>query len=240
MGKFWLTLVLCFVSLESQANSRLLVAVASNFEPTARALIASFNQQQPSINIALSSAASGTHFHQIINGAPYDIFLSADTHFPQKLHAAGYAGEIRGYARGKLVLTSKLPFEYQQAIQDIALGKARLAIANPNTAPYGLAAQQVLSNEHISITPIQGQNVGQALNFLTSGAVDFAFASLSQVLHRHDIYWQLAPAVHDPIDQAAILLAMNNADAQTFWQFLSSREATAIIVAHGYEEASVD
>lgn len=237
MGKVWLIVLLCAVSMQSQAGARLLIAVASNFEPTARVLVEAFHQQHPNIEVALSSASSGTHYHQIVRGAPYAIFLSADKRYPQTLVAEGVAGDIRVYARGTLVLASKQPFEYSDAIKTIAEGNARLAIANPRTAPYGLAAQQVLNTAGVAVVPIQGQNVGHALNFVSSGAVEFAFAALSQVLHRDDFYWQLAPTVYAPIDQAGILLATHDPNAATFWQYLASREAIAIITAHGYEEA---
>lgn len=236
MGKVWLTLLLCAFSIQSQASARLFIAVASNFEPTARVLAEAFHQQHPDIEVVLSSASSGTHYQQIVRGAPYGIFLSADKRYPQTLVDEGIAGDTHVYARGTLVLASKKPFEYPQAMQAIATGNARLAIANPRTAPYGLAAQQVLASTGIAAVTIQGQNVGQALNFVSSGAVDFAFAALSQVLHRDDFYWQLAPKVYAPIEQAGILLTTQDPNASIFWQYLASAEAIAIIKAHGYEE----
>jgi len=238
MTKRWLTLLLCFFTLPGWADTRVLVAVASNFEPVAQALGKVFSHTHPDIKIAFSGAASGTHYHQILRGAPFDIFLSADRYYPSKLSALGKFGPQQDYAKGKLVLTSRKRFQYDTAMQNIASGNARLAIANPKMAPYGLAAQQVLDANGIKITTVQGQNVGQALNYLTAGAVDYAFASKSQVLPLDNIFWQPVPADHEPIFQAGILLTPDKSAALAFWQFLFSPEARQLIASMGYEAIS--
>ena len=240
MGKLLLTLFLAVMASTSQANSRLLIAVASNFEPTARALASAFEQQHPAINIHISSAASGTHFHQIERGAPFAIFLSADQAYPQLLAYHGRGSDLKNYARGTLVLACREGWDFSAAMQRIANGEARVAIANPNTAPYGRAAQQVLNREGILPPYVQGQNVGQTLNFLGAGAVDCAFAAHSQVLQNPSIAWTEVPAVYEPIDQAGLLLQPNNQEAAAFWRFLDSQGAKNIIASHGYQVVQHD
>ncbi len=240
MGKLLLTLLLAVTASTSQASSRLLVAVASNFEPAARALASAFQQQHPAIAIQLSSAASGTHFHQIERGAPFAIFLSADQSYPKLLAEHGRGSELKLYARGTLVLACREGWDFSTAMQRIASGEARVAIANPNTAPYGRAAQQVLHREGLVAPFVQGQNVGQALNFLGAGAVDCAFAARSQVMQKPSIAWSEVPAVYDPIDQAGLLLQPNNPEATAFWHFLDSEGAKNIIASHGYQAVPHD
>ncbi len=235
MGKLLLTLLLAVTANTSQASSRLLIAVASNFEPTARALASTFEQQHPAVSIQLSSAASGAHYHQISRGAPFALFLSADRAYPQLLADQGRGIELKNYARGSLVLACRENWGFADAMQRISRGAARIAIANPNTAPYGRAAQQVLNREGIAPPYVQGQNVGQALNFLGAGAVDCAFAARSQVMQKPSIAWAEVPAVYDPIDQAGLLLQPNNQQAAAFWHFLDSDSAKSIISSQGYQ-----
>lgn len=238
MKSRWLTLLLCCVCLTSWAEARVLIAAASNFEPAARVLAASYQRQHPDIELVISSAASGTHFHQIERGAPFNIFLSADQYYPQRLAATGHYAELSPYATGVLVLASRQAFDIDKALSDIAAGSARLAIANPRTAPYGQAAQHVLQHAGINTPYVQGQNVGQTLNFLAAGAVDYAFVALSQVINRSDIYWRHAPAVYPAIAQYGVLLTPEHTPAQQFWRYLISPDAQAIIASMGYAEAN--
>lgn len=232
--------LLFFLSLLSlpllgRADARLHIAVASNFEPAARALVANFEAEHEGVSIALSSASSGTHFHQIQHGAPFAIFFSADQRYPEALSQNPSYGEVYTYALGQLVLASRSPFEYAHAMDSIKNTTARLAIANPITAPYGRAAAEVLQASAVTGTTIQGQSVGQTFGFLKSGAVDFAFVARSQVVAQPTIYWQLAPNNYSPIEQAAILLKPKDELAQAFWSYLQSHPAQAIIRSFGYE-----
>ena len=230
---FFITLL--SLPLLGRADARLYIAVASNFEPAARALVADFEAEHQGVSVSLSSAASGTHFHQIKHGAPFAIFFSADQHYPSQLRKDPRLGEIYTYARGQLVLASRSAFEYNSAIDAITEGSARLAIANPNTAPYGRAAAEVLATHSFKGPLIQGQSVGQTLGFLMSGAVDFAFIARSQLLTQPDIFWQRVPDTYSAIDQDAILLKPEDKLAQAFWSYLQSHAAQAIIQTFGYE-----
>lgn len=237
MRAFLLTLLLTTLAHHGHAESRLLIAVASNFEPTARALADDFQQANPAIHVVISSAASGTHFHQISRGAPFAIFLSADQDYPRKLAAAGKFGAVKTYALGELVLASHQAFDYNEAMQAVKTG-SKIAIANPQTAPYGRAATEVLAYAGITSPAIQAQNVAQTLHFLTTGAVQYALTAKSHVLHQAPLFWLPAPKVYGSIEQAGILLEPNNDQAVAFWHYLFSAPARNIITQFGYGVSS--
>lgn len=218
-------ILLAFASIATFAEDRLLIAVASNFEHTLKQLSADFKQQHPNIDIVSSAAASGSHFQQIRHGAPFDIFLSADANYPAQL---SQHGPVIDYAFGQLALASKRRLDINH------LEGVELAIANPNTAPYGKAAEQFLLTLGIQHRGPRGNNVGQTLNFLASGAVEAAFVALSQQSQANQFIWQAIPNDrYQPIRQSAILLN-DSPTSRLFWHYLQSAQAKAIIIANGY------
>jgi molybdate transport system substrate-binding protein len=214
------------LAIPSHASEKVMVAVASNFEYTLQQLKQDFSQQHTDITIVISAAASGTHFQQIQHGAPFDIFLSADSHFPELLKDRG---ETITYAFGKLALASNKNIEINN------LSHYTLAIANPKTAPYGLAASQFLASLNISHQGVIGHNVGQTLNYVTTGAVDGALVALAQKPLAPNLFWhEVDASAYQPIKQAAVLLKRSIA-AELFWDYLQSPSAKAIIIANGYD-----
>jgi molybdate transport system substrate-binding protein len=232
------------------ANEPVTVAVASNFAPATRDLAAEF-EQQTGTSIRISSASTGKLYAQITNGAPFDVFLAADTRRPQLLEDSGHAvaNSRTTYAFGRLILWSRDP---DLANGDCrahlaALGSKRLAIANPATAPYGAAAQQVLINIDAwnAVEPrlVTGENVSQTLQYVSSGNASLGFIAATQALDDRlpaaTCSWQVPPELHQPIEQQAVLLNRSiahakNPAAKAFLEFLHSPVGTAIIEQHGY------
>lgn len=220
------------------------VAVASNFLPTLRLLAEDF-ASQTGHRLRISSASSGKLYAQILNGAPFELFLSADSLRPQRLLAEGAVadGRIGTYARGRLVLW--LPRRQTDAEGCRALLSSspglRLAMANPRTAPYGQAAWQALTAlglEPEKMNLVFGDNVAQAWTFANSGAVDGGLVAAAQLRPHHPgCRWLLPEKLHSPLDQQAVLLERgeDNPAAQAFFRYLFGPTARRLIAQAGYQ-----
>ncbi len=221
------------------------VAVAANFVTPARQIAEAF-QQNSEHTVVISSGSTGKLFAQIEHGAPFDLFLAADSRRPQLLEQNGKAvpGSRFTYALGRLVLWSPRP-RYVDEHGDI-LGKGdfrRLAIASPRLAPYGLAAQQVMENlgvwRELRGRLVQGENIAQAFQFVVSGNASLGFVALAQIRAAGNpgSVWQIPDELYHPIRQQAVLLqrGKNSAAANAFFHYLQSSEAREIIQGMGYE-----
>ncbi len=239
-------LLLLLVSLPLRAES-LHIAVASNFAPTLSALLPLFQRQYPQ-HIAVSAAASGVLFQQIMNGAPFDLFLSADEMRPRQLELAGriHPGSRATYAIGELVIAGRdrtsIPAANDGATLRHYLGSRpdrSLAIAEPAIAPYGLAAKQVY--DHLgawrSAAPsrITASNVSQVAMLIATGSVDAGFIARAQ-LRGNDWHALSLPAdSYTAVQQQLVLLGDAPARiALDFLAFMQSDAARAIILEHGY------
>lgn len=222
---------------------RLHAAVASNFQPAMVVLARDF-ERQSGHQLTLSYGSTGKHYAQIVNGAPFDVFLAADVERPRRLESDGLAvtGSRFTYAVGKLVLWSPRPGRFEDGAKALAEGDFRfLAIANPRTAPYGLAAQQVLGNlgrwESLQSRIVRGGNIGQTFAYVKSGNAELGFVALSQLagLDESDrgSTWAVPDELYVSIEQQAVLLADREA-ARAFLDFLRSEPAAAVIRLHGY------
>jgi len=219
------------------------VAVAANFTAPANEIAAAFAKSGGD-KAVLSFGASGQFYSQIANGAPFQVFLSADAERPVKAEKDGLAvpGTRFTYAIGKLVLWSKTPGLVDPAGAVLAKGGfAKLAIADPTTAPYGLAAIQTMRTlglyEKLQPRIVQGASITQALQFVDTGAAELGFVALSQVIDQKGGSRWLVPEVdHEPIVQQAVLLktGADNPAAKAFLAFLKGPQARAIIERYGY------
>lgn len=220
------------------------IAVASNFTPTARILVEAYRQQSPADHLSLSSGSSGKLYAQIVNGAPFDIFLSADQDKPRRLLAQNLAlqGSCFSYAQGVLVLWSAS--ESGGLLTRSTLSKStfeHLALAQPQLAPYGRASMQVLErlelDEKLSGKLVYGENVSQVYQFTRSGAASFGFVPRSFIgPEMINSVWIVPYSLYDPIYQDAVLLnrGKDKLPAQRFMTFLRSEKAKKIIEASGY------
>ncbi len=219
------------------------VAVAGNFAAPLSELVRRFGEST-GIPIEASIGATGQLYTQIENGAPFHVFLAADDERPRLLEASGRA--VRGsrfpYGIGRLVL-------YAPSWDSVSAGDAELrrrtvrhlAIANPRTAPYGLAARETLVQwglwDTLQSRIIRGENVGQAFQFVESRAAEAGLVALSQVVDRErHRYWVVPSGLHDPIRQSAVLLrhGASHPGARAFVEFLQGDEARGILAEFGY------
>ena len=222
----------------------LALAVASNFRSVMPALARTFRQHVGTpVEIRLSFGATGRLHAQIVNGAPYDVFLAADADRPRRLEREGraVAGTRHPYAIGRLVLFSRDPRlvdSHGEVLKRQDIGP--LAIANPRHAPYGRAALETLNHLHLleAWRPhlVMGENVAQAYHFVVSGAAKLGFVALSNVLESGmtGSQWLVPAALHAPIRQEAILIR-DTPLARAFMTFLIGEEARFIIQRYGYD-----
>jgi molybdate transport system substrate-binding protein len=219
------------------------VAVASNFTQVLRELALDF-QKESEHRVIVASGSSGRLYAQVVNGAPYDLFFSADAEKPAQLVADGLAdaGSLVTYALGTLVLWSADPdmrVSNGEALLDPR--NQRVALANPRLAPYGAAAAQVLDGMALQgITRVTGENITQAYQFVETGNVPLGFVALSQVVEEGRIQrgagWIVPQAMYDPIRQDVVLLnhGEDSIAARNFLDFVLSTEGKNIISKYGY------
>lgn len=223
------------------------VAVASNFTAPMK-LIASEFEKTTGHRALLSFGATGKFYAQISNGAPFDVLLAADDETPARLEKDGFAvaGSRFTYATGRLVLWSAQAGLVDDQGEVLRTGRFKhLAIAAPKLAPYGTAALQTLSKLGLQLllAPrlVQGESIGQAFGFVTSGNAELGFVALSQVLEAGKIKsgsgWVVPESLHSPIRQDAVLLAQanNKPAAAMLMTFLKTDQAKAVIRAFGYQ-----
>lgn len=244
--KYWAWLIMALTFPAWGADIR--VAVAANFNGTLQQLAERY-QTEFGHTLRISSASSGALFTQIVNGAPFDVFLSADQQRPARLVEQGYAvpGTAFPYAFGVPVLWSALPDFIDAEASVLTNTSFRfLAVAEPRNAPYGLAAQQVLTaldlwdTLHEERRIVTGSSVGQTHSQVATGAAELGFVALAQVTTDEGIvgsYWLPPETWYDPIAQGAVLLrsAEQNASAQHFLHWLESDEwVQKTLITAGY------
>jgi len=223
------------------------VAVASNFSKPLH-LIAKKFKSQTGHELLISSASTGKLYAQIKRGAPYDIFMSADTKTTDRLIAEGLANNDSQYtyALGQLVLLSNHNDEVD--CKDILKGKGLryLSIANPNTAPYGLAAQQVLVHlglwETLESKLVMGENIAQAMQFVVSQNADAGLVALSLVksygLRSNQCMWPIPLTMYQEVKQSMVIVKgrqVNHAIAD-FYAFMAKDSTKKMISDLGYSE----
>lgn len=220
------------------------VAVASNFTAPMQRIAAEF-ERDTGHRARLAFGSSGKFYSQIRNGAPFQVFLSADAETPARLEQDGLAvpGSRFTYAVGTLVLWSATPGYVDGEGAVLRQGGFRhLALANPRHAPYGRAAVEALERLGLQLQPkfVQGENIAQAHQFVATGNAELGFVALSQVLRDGRIgtgsAWVVPASLHGPIRQDAVLLAAGrgNAAAEALVRYLRGEKARAVIRAFGY------
>lgn len=251
MSKITFRRFLCLMSLllvsRISSAATTLVAVAANFTKPMTEIAAEF-QKATGHEAKLSFGSSGKFVSQIENGAPFEVFLSADESNPQKLEQNGatVAGSRFVYALGKLVLWSAKPGYVDDQGQILAKGGFQhLALADPKLAPYGVAAMEVLKNlnltEKLQPLVVLGENIAQTQQFVSTGNAELGFIALSQVIENGKIAsgsgWVVPSDRYAPIKQSAVLLNLGaeNPAAKALLDYLKSKPALAIIEKYGYD-----
>ena len=225
-------------------NGPLRIAVAANFRSTMDRLIEAYQQQLDGQEIVVVSGSTGKLYAQILAGAPFHLFFAADDERPALLEDRGVIvpGSRFTYAIGALALWAPNDnFAQREPSAFLAdLGNRRLAIANPELAPYGRAAIQTLEQlgllDMLQDRIVRGENVAQAFHFARAGAASAAFVALSQVKEaeaEESRYWVVPPSFHSPIKQDGLALSDSDA-ALAFLAFCKSDRARSLIRARGY------
>jgi len=220
------------------------VAVAANFTEPAKEIALAF-EAKTGTHVVMSFGPSGGFLSQIEQSAPYEVFLSADAERPSKLEADGFsvAGKRFTYALGTLVLWSRSPGFVDPKGDVLAKGQfSHLAIADPASAPYGIAALETLKSlglyDKISAKIVKGTSIAQTYTFVDTGAAELGFIALSQIYRSHiGSFWYVPRSDYSPIVQQAVLLktGASDLDAKAYFDFLQSPQAIRIIKSYGYE-----
>lgn len=247
MRLFWLIL-LCLLSVGRACADTLYLAAASNLIYCVEALNQQFSQQYPQVNIKVITGSSGNLFTQIQQDAPFEVFLSADVLHPQQLVQQQKAdpNTLAVYSQGQLVLWTNKP------TVDVAQGLAvlsqpnikRIAIANPDHAPYGQAARAVLVKQQLwdKISPklVTGENIAQTLQFVQTLNADVGFVALSLLrapqLAQQGRYWLIPNELYPPLEQAMVVTkrGQKNPWAYRYTQFLKSVTAQRVFSDYGF------
>ena len=223
------------------------VAVAANFTTPIQAIAKDF-EKDTGHKLVASFGATGQFYAQINNGAPFEVFLAADDSTPAKLEQEKQtvAGSRFTYAIGTLALWSAKP-GYVDAQGEVLKTNdyKHLSIANPKTAPYGLAATQVLAKLNLTEATkgklVEGQNITQAYQFVSTGNAELGFVALSQIYKDGKVTsgsaWIVPASLHDPIKQDAVILnkGKDSAAAKALVDYLKGPKAAAVIKSYGYE-----
>jgi molybdate transport system substrate-binding protein len=238
---------LCTVAFSFLAQAdEVLIAVAANFAAPMQKIAAEF-EKDTGHKVIVSLGSTGKLYAQIVNGAPYELFLSADSETPRRLAQEGFGLEASRftYGLGKLVLWSADPALVDA--QGLVLKRGsfkRIALANPKTAPYGAAALSVLRHLDLFNTLqsrfVQGENISQAYQFASTGAAELGFVALSQVMVDGQLVsgsaWRVPEHFYAPIRQDALLLnkGKDRQAALAMLAYLKATKAQAVIRGYGY------
>ena len=223
------------------------VAVAANFTAPMQVIAALF-ERDTGHKASLAFGATGKFYAQIANGAPFEVFLSADDETPARLEKEGHAmaGSRFTYAIGKLVLWSADPALVDAKGEVLSKGNFKhLALANPKTAPYGAAAVEVMTK--LGVLPnlqarfVQGENISQTQQFISTGNAELGFVAMSQAFKDGKVAsgsaWVVPANLYSPIRQDAIMLAKgkDKPAAAALLTYLKSPKAQGVIKSFGYE-----
>ncbi len=244
----WLGLILSiiiFAGCKGHQKEKVVVATAANMK-SAMATLTKAYTHKTGVEFELIVGSSGKLTAQIMEGAPFDIFIAANMKYPEAVYTGGKAQNApRIYANGKLVLWSMVgntPVSIA-ALTDSAIG--HIALANPKTAPYGVAAKEVLQHyglmEVLKPKLVFGESIGQTDQFIISQAAQIGFTALSTVLSPEmkgkGSWVTIDPSLYSNISQGVVLINRNegaNPDTQGFYDFLFSNETKEILKEYGY------
>jgi molybdate transport system substrate-binding protein len=225
------------------------VAAAADLSNALQEVAANY-EKKTGVAVKLSFGASGALTQQIQNGAPFDVFFSADMDYPRQLIAANQAegATLYRYAVGKLVLwvpkDSRLDVEHRGV--DVLLDPSvkKISIANPQHAPYGRAAAAALRHyglyEKVADRLVLGENISQAAQFVESGNAQAGFVALAHAIastmQGKGKYWVVPAEAYPPLDQGVVLISHSphQSDAATFLEYVKSAEAAAVLQHYGF------
>ena len=232
-----------------QQQPAITIAAAADLKFAMDSIIASYKAQNPGTEVQVIYGSSGKFFQQITNGAPFDIFFSADVDYPNKLKDQGLTvGNIKTYGIGQIVLWSKKTDPAKERMNTLLSADIKkIAIANPAHAPYGKRAKESLQYyklyNKIQGKLVLGENISQTAQFITTGAADIGVVALSLALspaikNEGGKYYLIPEQSHTPLEQAYTLLkhAEGNSTAAKFYNFISSPAAIDVLKYYGFSQ----
>ena len=256
MTRFYVAVAVCFGLIstvsptqEKKKDSELLVAAAADLNPVLNEIAQHF-QKNNGIRVKVSFGASGALTQQIQNGAPFDVFFSADMDYPRQLIGQGQAdaASLFQYSLGKLVLwvpaSSSLDVEHKG--MDILLDSSvkKIAIANPQHAPYGRAALAALKHaglyDRLADRLVLGENVSQAAQFAESGNAQAGFVALahamSPAIKNMGKFWIVPADYYPPLEQSVVIItrSQNKTEANAFLNYVKTKEASEVLRKYGF------
>lgn len=238
--------ILIFISLFcmcacTSPKKTLKVAVASNMEAAFQEIVKEFKNENENVKIDVIVTSSGKLYTQIVNGAPFDVFVSADFDYPEKLIKEGKViGKVIEYAQGTLIIWTKKEGDFSN-VNFLDSKYEKIAIANPETAPYGKAAVEYLKKtgvyEKIKNKLVFAESIGQVNHFVESKVVDFGFTSSSVVTGKKENWEEINKNDYSPIRQGMcqLIQSKDNEVAIHLLEFMQSEKAKRILTKFGYK-----
>jgi molybdate transport system substrate-binding protein len=242
-------ILLLLAMCATAAADEIAVAAASDLQFVMKEIAARY-EKQTGTSVKLSFGSSGNFFAQIQNGAPFDLFFSADADYPHKLEAAGLTepGTFYQYATGRIVLwvPNNSPIKVDEGIKCLLDPDIhKIAIANPEHAPYGRAAVAAMKSagiyDKVAGKLVLGENISQTAQFVQTGNANAGFLALSlalaQPLRGQGRFFQIPDELYAPLTQAAVVLksSQKKARAKEFLEFLKSAEIVALLKQYGFQ-----
>ena len=233
----------------AKEKDAILVAAASDLKFAMDDIIRFFEKKKPGIKVKTVYGSSGNFFNQIINGAPFDLYFSADIRYPEELEKRGLGKEVTVYAFGRMVVMAPLGsgIEIQKLGIKSLLHPAvkKIAIANPAHAPYGKAAVVFLKSQNIYETLkeklVFGENISQAAQFVESGAAEAGIIALSLAIKAKEFgrvsYLEIPAETYPTLEQGFTILTRTKKDSLVieFTDFVQSKEGRSILMQHGFD-----
>ncbi|MCU0836031.1 MAG: molybdate ABC transporter substrate-binding protein [Chromatiaceae bacterium] len=241
----WLMILPLFLVRPVWAED-LIVAAAADLKFAMAEVVEHYRAAHPDDKVEAIYGSSGKFFSQIVNGAPFDLYFSADIAYPRQLEEKGLtASETRPYALGRIVLWSLKPGLAEVPLKELPGAAIRkLAVANPDHAPYGLRAKEALEHQGVweALKPrlVLGENIAHTAQFVDSGAADAGIVALALVLSptmANKGAWTLIPAEwHEPLEQGYVILkrAADNPSARRFAEYMGSEPARVVMRRYGF------
>jgi len=238
-----------FVPRAESAQREISVAAASDLSDALREVATDY-EKRTGVAVKLSFGASGALTQQIQNGAPFDVFFSADMDYPRQLIAGGQveSASLYRYAVGRLVLwvPKDSPLDVEHKGMKVLLDPSvrNIAMANPQHAPYGRAALAALKHfglyESVSARLVLGENVSQAAQFVESGNAQAGFVALAHVMapamQSNGKYWMVPAEAYPALDQGVVLISRSphQPDSAAFLEYVKSAEVAAVLRRYGF------
>ncbi len=245
----WLFIFMFFCLSQLAAQQKLNVAAASDLKFALDSVISMYHQLHSNSKVQVTYGSSGKFFEQIQNGAPFDIYFSADKYYPETLKVRGFTtSDVKIYGIGRIVVWSKKTDPNDDKINSLLNLKIRkIAIANPDHAPYGKRAEESMQYyevwDKIKDKLVFGENISQTAQFVQLGAADIGIVALSLALsptmqNSGGAYYIIPDESHKPLEQGYVQLknAKNKPIALDFYNFISSPRAIAILAHFGFSQ----